>query len=201
VVTNDAHGLLWRDYRLVEVAGAATVASDPGVWYYLHATYGVVLVAGGIALVLGTWLSRPGGDASRGQALALAVGSTPPTGALVARTLRVGPLPTVDFTPLALSVTGVAFGYAFVRLELFGFSPAAARLGRRAAIDDVGVGIVVVDADDRVVELNATAESTPTSRSSRSGPPPPRRSSTDSWTTTGRSLATKPISKVRCACR
>jgi PAS domain S-box-containing protein len=155
--TNDAHHLLWRNYRVVEVAGAATAAYEPGAWYYVHAAYGYVLIGLGLALVLGMVLSR--GDPYRDQVVALVVGSAAPTVANVARTFRLGPYPTVDFTPVALSLTAVMFGYALLRLELFGFSPATRRLGRRAAIDDVGVGVAVVDGQDRVVELNAEAES------------------------------------------
>jgi signal transduction histidine kinase len=157
VATNDLHHLLWRNYRVVEVLGAATAAYDPGAWYYLHAVYGYLLVAAGLAYVVGSWLA--GGTAYRDQVLALLVGSVAPSVAHVARTFRLGPFPTVDFTPLALSVTGVAFGYAFLRLELFGVSPATGRLGRRAAIDDVGVGVAVVDRRGRVVDLNDEAES------------------------------------------
>lgn len=154
--TNGVHGLMWTDYRIVEVLGAATAAYDPGPWYYFHALYGYALVGVGLLLVLGRVLSRD--SLHREQALALALGSTLPTAANLARLLRIGPLPTVDFTPPALAVTGVAFGYAFLRLELFGFSPATRRLGRRAALDDVGVVVAVVAADGRVVDLNAAAE-------------------------------------------
>jgi signal transduction histidine kinase len=155
-VTNGAHGLMWTDYRIVEVLGAATAAYDPGPWFYVHALYGYALISVGLLLVFGRVLSR---DAiHREQAVALVVGSTLPTAANLARLLRIGPLTTVDFTPPALAITGVAFGYAFLRLELFGFSPATRRLGRRAALDDVGVAVAVVAADGRVVDLNAAAE-------------------------------------------
>ncbi|MFB6301874.1 MAG: histidine kinase N-terminal 7TM domain-containing protein [Haloferacaceae archaeon] len=154
--TNGAHGLMWTGYRIVEVLGAATAAYDPGPWFYFHALYGYALIAVGLVLVLGRVLSR---DAlHREQALALAIGSTLPTVANLARVFRLGPLPTADFTPPALAITGVAFGYAFLRLDLFGFSPATRRLGRRAALDDVGVAVAVVSADGRVVDLNAAAE-------------------------------------------
>jgi signal transduction histidine kinase len=59
---------------------------------------------------------------------------------------------------VTLAVTGVLFGVALFRFDLLGLLPATQTLGRRAAIEDVGVGLVVVDTDGRVVEFNAAAE-------------------------------------------
>ncbi|WP_231727765.1 histidine kinase N-terminal 7TM domain-containing protein [Haloferax profundi] len=157
LVTNPIHGLLWSNYRLEPVFGAATVQFDPNLWYYVHAVYGYVIIGAGIVLVVGMLLERL--SRYREQAVALAIGSTAPTVAHVAHTFGLGPFPMVNFTPIALSVTGVTFGYALYRFQLFGLSPATGRLGRRAAIDDVAIGILVLDREGRIVDANAAATS------------------------------------------
>ncbi|WP_416838333.1 histidine kinase N-terminal 7TM domain-containing protein [Haloferax sp. DFSO52] len=157
LVTNPSHGLLWSNYRIVSVFGAATVQFDPNLWYYVHAVYGYVIIGTGIVLIVGMLMERL--SRYREQAVALAIGSIAPTVAHVTHTFGLGPFPMVNFTPIALSVTGVTFGYALYRFQLFGLSPATGRLGRRAAIDDVAVGILVIDRENRIVDANAAARS------------------------------------------
>jgi len=152
----DEVAILWTDYRVVPTWGVATVLFDPGPWFYLHALYGYLLVGTGVLLLAGMLVETAG--TYRDQAVALAVGSAVPTVAHVSRTFRLGPLPAVDFTPVALAITGLAFGYALFRYELLGLVPATRVLGRRAALDDVGVAVVVLDEERRIVELNAAAE-------------------------------------------
>ena len=148
--------LIWTNYRVTPTLGAATVSYDPTLWHYAHAAYGYVLVGAGMALLVDALASHT--RLYRRQTLALVVGSLFPTVAHVKRTFQFGPLVAVDFTPMALSVTGLTFGYALFRFDLFDLVPATSYRGRRGAIDDLGVGVVIVTNDDRVVELNAEAK-------------------------------------------
>ncbi|MFB6128118.1 MAG: histidine kinase N-terminal 7TM domain-containing protein [Halolamina sp.] len=150
--TNSVHGLMWTGYAVEPTLGLATVAFDPGPWFFVHALYGYGLIAVGLLAVVQTVLKQ--GPLYREQTLALVVGSVPPTVFHLKRTFELGPLPYLDFTPLGLAVTGLAFGYALFRFDLLGFVPASRTLGRRAAVDNVGVGIAVVDDDGVVVEVN-----------------------------------------------
>lgn len=153
--TNPQHGLMWTNYRIVEVAGLATVDYDPTIWFYLHAVYGFLLIGLGLA-VLGEVLLRQG-SLYRGQAAALVLGSVVPTVAYLKRIFELEPLPYVDATPLALAFTGVIFMVAFFRLGFMRLVPATQVLGTRAAIDDVGVAVVIVDDEDRLIDLNRAA--------------------------------------------
>jgi signal transduction histidine kinase len=148
--------LMWTNYRVVPTLGAATVMYDPGPWHFAHAAYGYVLVGAGMALLIETLVSQ--GSLYRDQTVALVVGSTVPTVAHVKRTFALGPLAPVDFTPMALAVTGLTFGYALFRFDLFDLVPATSYRGRRTAIEDLGVGVAIVTTDDRLVELNTEAE-------------------------------------------
>jgi signal transduction histidine kinase len=148
--------LIWTNYHVVPTMGAATVSYDPTAWYYAHAVYGYVLVGVGMALLVDTVASQ--GSLYREGTLALVVGSAVPTVAHVKRTVQLGPLAPVDFTPMALAVTGLTFTYALFQFDLFDLVPATSYRGRRAAVDDLGVGVAIVAPDDRVVELNREAE-------------------------------------------
>jgi signal transduction histidine kinase len=157
LVTNDAHHLLWSNFRVVETWGVATVAYDPGPWLYVHVSYGLLLVLAGFAFVAEMVFSRD--PRFRRQGLALTAGAAFPTLAYLKWTFAVPPAAQLDFTPMALAVMGVTFGYALFRFDLLGIVPATRRLGQRAAIDDVGVGLVITDRTGRILEANAEAAS------------------------------------------
>jgi sensor histidine kinase regulating citrate/malate metabolism len=62
--------------------------------------------------------------------------------------------PTVDPTPIAFAVSGVAYLGAISRFELFGKSPAPNWRARQFLFDNIQEGAVVVDRHDVVVEMN-----------------------------------------------
>jgi signal transduction histidine kinase len=156
VATPALQPLVWTDYRIVPTLAAATVSYDPGFWHYAHATYGYVLVGAGTALLVDTLVSH--GSLYRDQTVALVVGSAVPTVAHVKRTFQLGPLAAVDFTPMALAVMGLTFGYALFQFDLFDIVPATSHRGRQTAVEDLGVGVAIVTTDDRLVELNTEAK-------------------------------------------
>ncbi|MFC7098310.1 histidine kinase N-terminal 7TM domain-containing protein [Halobaculum marinum] len=155
VATAPAHGLMWTDYRVAPTFGAATVVFDPGVWFYVHAAFGWAVIGAGMVFLLEPVLSY--GALYRDQGIALIVGAAVSFVAHVKATFFLPPVPALDLTPLTLAITGVLFGFALFRFELQGLLPATQVLGRRAAIEDVGVGLVVVNAEGLVIEFNAAA--------------------------------------------
>ncbi|GAB7094625.1 hypothetical protein JCM30237_17780 [Halolamina litorea] len=156
IVTNDSHGLVWSNYRVVEQLGISISWYDPGVWHWIHVGYGWLLVGIGVALIFELVLSRD--SLYRDQAVALVVGTLVATVTQAKAALFVGPYPGLDLTPVGLGITGLSFGYALFRYQLFGVSPAVGRLGARAALDDVGVGVAIITRNGDVAELNAAAE-------------------------------------------
>ncbi|PSQ07077.1 HTR-like protein [Halobacteriales archaeon QS_6_71_20] len=155
VMTAPTHGLMWTDYRIAPTLGTATVLFDPGVWFYVHAVFGWAVIGVGTVYLLEPVLSY--GARYRDQGVALILGAAVGFAAHVKSVFFLPPLPALDLTPLSLAVTGLLFGFALFRFELQGVLPATQVLGRRAAIDDVGVGLVVVNGNGEVVEFNAAA--------------------------------------------
>jgi len=155
VATAPSHGLMWTDYRIAPTFGTATVLFDPGVWFYVHAAFGWVVIGAGMMFLLEPALSY--GALYRDQGIALILGTAVSFAAHVKAVFFLPPVPALDLTPLTLAVTGVLFGFALFRFRLQGLLPAAQVLGRRAAIDDVGVGLVVVNPEGRLIEFNSAA--------------------------------------------
>ncbi|WP_435063244.1 histidine kinase N-terminal 7TM domain-containing protein [Halobaculum sp. EA56] len=155
VATAPAHGLMWTDYRIAPTFGTATVLFDPGIWFYVHAAFGWVVIGAGMVFLLEPVLSY--GALYRDQGIALILGAAVSFAAHVKAVFFLPPVPALDLTPLTLAITGVLFGFALFRFRLQGLLPATQVLGRRAAIEDVGVGLVVVNAEGRLIEFNSAA--------------------------------------------
>jgi PAS domain S-box-containing protein len=72
--------------------------------------------------------------------------------------LQVGPAPQINFTALVFPVHLAFDAYAFFSRDMFELTPAARRAGERAAIDDLGTAVIIVDDEDRIVNLNDEGE-------------------------------------------
>jgi signal transduction histidine kinase len=89
----------------------------------------------------------------RGQGLALGLGAAVP---LIASLVTVGgfvPHPALDLVPVLFALTGLLFGYAIFRYDLFDLVPVA----RREAFERLPDVVVVFDEDRRIVEINDSA--------------------------------------------
>ncbi|MFB6297678.1 MAG: histidine kinase N-terminal 7TM domain-containing protein [Salinirussus sp.] len=150
-LTNPLHGLVWR--------GASFVAGSPqalelalGPGYFVHIAYAYLAIGAGLVL-LGLAITRS--TLYRRQAGLLILGTVPPTLANVVFTLRVewGPLPAIDFTPMAFVLTGIFFGTALFGFDLLERVP----LARERVFTGTDDGLVVVDGDGEILAANPTA--------------------------------------------
>lgn len=145
VWTNPAHELMWSEPFPPLGRG------EWGPWFLrVHTPYSyAAILAGTGGLIL---------EMVRGQTLRRAQSSILVLGALVPLAVNLvylsNPgLPDLAQTPLAFAFTALVFGWGFLRLRLFQLSP----LALRAAFDAVADGIVMVDEEGRVSDLNPPA--------------------------------------------
>jgi diguanylate cyclase (GGDEF)-like protein len=68
--------------------------------------------------------------------------------------LGFSPFPNADNTPLSFSIAGLAFTYALLRYSLLDILPIA----RHVLIENMSDGVIVVDAQNRLVDINPVAE-------------------------------------------
>jgi signal transduction histidine kinase len=151
VWTNPAHELAWSVLGFDPRTAPMVVDLSFGVGYYAHIAYGYALILAGIVLVLEVSLRRAA--VYRRQAALLAVGTIVPLGANVAFTFGLGPVPAVDLTTFAFTVTGVVFALALFRFDLLNLTPVA----RRNVIEELGDGLLVLDDDGTVTDHNENA--------------------------------------------
>ena len=156
VWTNPWHGLFWADHSFVTVGGL--VVEDPtwGPLFWVAVVYGYVLVA--VAAALLVRLVYQSDYLYTDQSALLLVGIATPFLANVVDVFVFAAPGAIDPTPYAFTVTGVAFGYALFRRQLFDLVPATRQLGRNAALSQLDAGVVIVDNANRIVYCNAAAE-------------------------------------------
>ncbi|HET7323364.1 MAG TPA: histidine kinase N-terminal 7TM domain-containing protein [Halococcus sp.] len=155
VWTNPWHGLVWAESRIVVEGGVATVVQQFGTWYWINLFYTYIFVGVGSFLLLRLVVISD--YLYTDQSLLLAVGTLVPLVANAVSVIGSFPLPGLDLTPFAFTVTGLAFGYALFRRRLFELVPATRRLGRDTAIATLDDGILILDNDYRVIYLNPKA--------------------------------------------
>lgn len=153
--TNPWHQLLWTDQTVHVVDNMAVLVPTYGPLFWINIVYGYGIEFVAIAVLVR--LIYTSDYLYTDQSALLLIGITVPLAANVFEIFVVGATPAVDYTPVTFAVSGLAFGYAVFRRQLFDLIPATRTLGRNEAIGQLDTGIVIVDDDDRVVYANPSA--------------------------------------------
>ncbi|WP_269532070.1 diguanylate cyclase [Chitinimonas sp. BJYL2] len=151
VFTNDAHHWFWRDIWLTP--GEPETQTTHGFYFWVYAAVLYTLVLCNVVLLFRYFWSAPG--LYRHQAALLALGGFLPLGGrLLEDFFAVDLFPHVDNVVLLFLASGICFAIAVFRLGALTLTHIAHNL----VIRHIGVGIVVLDVDQRVVELNPYAQ-------------------------------------------
>ncbi|WP_161542458.1 diguanylate cyclase [Levilinea saccharolytica] len=151
--TNDAHGLVWS--RVTLSAGGATgpLHFEHGPWFWLNVFYTYFLVA-----LSWVWmvqeLRRPLSVHRRQVTLLLGI-STLPVAANLAYLIFRQQLNGLDLTPAGLGLAALVYGLAVAWDSSYVLLPVA----RAALIEALQDGVVVMDAANRILDINPAARS------------------------------------------
>ncbi|SFB92530.1 PAS/PAC sensor signal transduction histidine kinase [Halobiforma haloterrestris] len=145
------HDLIRTSVELVVVDGLAVAEFEFGPAFYLNAAYSYTLLGTALALYLLEML-RTQGRVYRRQCATLVTGMLVPW---VLNALYLRGTTVVDLTGVGLVVTGIAFYASLFWFQLLDLGPIA----RSTVVDEIEHGVVVVDAEGRVVDVNETAVS------------------------------------------
>lgn len=149
--TNDLHHLFWIQVELQTVGSLQLWDSSDGIAFWVHATYSYVLMLAGTFLLLQAMVRSP--RLYKGQAGVLVLSASLP---LLGNMLTVFDLLSLplDLTPFLFSIAGLGIGWALFRFRLLDLVPVA----RSAVVDGMGDGVMVLDAQNRIVDLNPAAQ-------------------------------------------
>jgi PAS domain S-box-containing protein len=151
--TNELHHLYWAEVMLEEIGPFKLIEAAPGIFYWVHVVYSYLLILYGSALLVQMVVRSP--NLYRWQSLAVLFGAVGPLIGDVLSTFRLlSAISWIDLTPFFFTLTGLAMAWAFFRLRLLDIVPVA----RDAVIESMSDGVLVLDADDRIVDVNPVAE-------------------------------------------
>jgi signal transduction histidine kinase len=149
-LTNERHWFHWAAIEDVRTASGSRLIYVGGPWYWIHAGYSYSLILiGTLTLVRG--LRRFPPPYRRQTTLIILGAAVPWAGNLL---YLAGAFPGVDLTPIAFTASGALLTLGIYRYRLFGLVPVA----RDMVVDSMDDGVLVLDSERRIVDLNAAAE-------------------------------------------
>ncbi len=146
--TNEQHGLIWSGFSPSPDGDNLMIyRHGAGFWVGVIGYSYLVMLAGTSLLV---WAVIRFPKTYRRQAGALLAGALIPWGGDWFYTLGLSPLRGLELTPLLLTGAGVGFAVSLFQFQLFALVPVA----RGALIEMMTEGVLVLDAEGRLLDLN-----------------------------------------------
>src|SRR6266700_3452908 len=155
VGTNQFHGLIESNIRLDTSGSFTALEVTYGVWYWINIAYSYLLLFVGAILIC--MLIQSLVRSARlylGQAVALLIAVVAPWVGNALTIFGLNPFPKLDLTPFAFTVTGVAMASSLFLFRLLDIIPVA----REAVIESMRDAVIVLDEQNRIVDLNPAAQ-------------------------------------------
>jgi len=151
ILTNELHQLFWTKLTLSPEGGFLLLNNVNGPWFWVHAIYSYTLIMLGLVLIVRALLRWPA--QYRGQMIWILLATLTPFIANVITVFHIIPV-LIDLTPFAFTVTGIGLAFALFRHRLLDIAPIA----RDTVVDGMKDGMIILDANRRVVDINRAAQ-------------------------------------------
>ncbi len=152
VFTTQMHGLVWNQIGIIYTPLFSALDISHGPWFWVHSLYSYVLLLGG-AVIMFHSLGRTKGLYRR-QAAALVVAVLAPWIGNAIYLLRLSPIPHLDITPFAFTITLLAMAWSILGFQFIDLAPIA----REVLIDQWQDGMIVLDRQNRISDINPAAQ-------------------------------------------
>jgi diguanylate cyclase (GGDEF)-like protein/PAS domain S-box-containing protein len=151
--TNQYHGFIYRSLKIVQETGFVMMELTRGPWYFLNIIYSYTVIAVGFLLM--SRAARRLGPLYRHQYRLILVASVLPWAGNVFNELHFNASSNLDLAPLTFGLSGIIFVFAILRTHFMDLIPVA----RSHLIENMRDGVMVLDAQNRVVDINPAMES------------------------------------------
>jgi len=151
VWTNGYHSLIYEDAWVDFSQGYPALEIVRGLWYWVNVAYSYTLVSIATLLVIEAFIHST--KLYRKQALVLLIGALIPWIANLAYMMGLHSVPYLDTTPLAFLFTGLAAAIGLFYFGLLDIMPVA----RNIVIENMSEGIIVLDGNNRILDMNSAA--------------------------------------------
>jgi signal transduction histidine kinase/CheY-like chemotaxis protein/PAS domain-containing protein len=149
--TNQYHGLIWKDYSSIN-PDTNLMEYHYGLWFWIGIVgYAYILLFWGTILLIRSVISL--NKHYMGLMLLILLGLVLPWIGSLVYSLKINPIPGLDLSRIAFTITGMILLFAVLRLRLLDLSPIA----RELVIDSMPDGMIVVDVNNQVIDINKPA--------------------------------------------
>jgi PAS domain S-box-containing protein len=153
VWTNEAHHLVWAHAEVHQDGPFPWLHVSYGVWFWVHVAFSYACLLGGTVSLVLVLIRSP--QLYRQQAAALLTGMLAPWVGNALYVFDLNPAAPLDLTPFAFTISGLALSWGLFRFRLLDVVPVA----HEAVVAGMSDGVIVLDAQNRVVEINPAAQS------------------------------------------
>lgn len=148
VATNSLHGWMWTN-----ISSPSGIKVIYGPWHLFSSSYSYLLFLAGILLLLFNLAETSPGY--RRQGIIILLAGLIPWFANLLQIVDIYPRAAPNPTPLAFIVSSLVFFWGLFRLNLLEIMPVA----QRVVIEQMADGLILLEAQDRIIQVNPTAES------------------------------------------
>lgn len=150
--TNEAHNLVWSHFVMDTDGPFSVLIASHGAWFWVHSAFSYTCLLGGTVLLFRMVTNLP--DLYRWQAGLMLLGVLAPwiSNGLYLSGLSL--IPHLDLTPFAFTLTGLTVAWNLFRFRFLDVVPVA----RRAIVEGMSDGVVVLDNQNRIVDFNPAAQ-------------------------------------------
>lgn len=150
-LTTKWHGLIWSEYHLDWQGDFFGFGVVYGIWFWVHFVYSYAMLLTGAVFLIRSLINRQG--LYRGQVFAMLVAVFAPWVGNFLYFTGNSPIPYLDLTPFALTVTVAALAWAVFGFRLVDIVP----LARDRVVETLSDGMIVLDVGNRIVDINPAA--------------------------------------------
>ena len=146
--TNDWHGLVWNSFT---PSANNLLIYGHGAWFWIFAAYEYLMIAVGVIILVWAFIRSP--RQFHRQIGTLIAGSSMPILGNVIYITGLSPVPGLDLTPVMFTLTGLTLTVGIFKFRLFSLIPVA----RDALVESMSDGVLVLDEQNRIVDINPAA--------------------------------------------
>jgi len=152
ILTNGWHFQFWQQYETEIIDGLVQTNFGFDTLFWVHTAYSYLMLFVGAVILIRAVVSSP--QLYRGQIGLILIGAIMPFVGNILFLSQLNPFPEyVDFTATAFVATGIPIGWALYRFRLMDIVPVA----RATVFDNMVDGVLVVDSETRIVDINDAA--------------------------------------------
>ena len=149
--TNEYHDLLWKEIYIPENAVNHVAIYDHGFWFVIHIGFSYFVLVIGTYWLIKALLNAP--RKKRGQATVIFISMVISWASNIIYVLGFSPVKGLDITTLSFTFVALVLTWMIFGNRLFDLIPIA----RNALVDNMTDGVIVLDPDDRVIDINPAA--------------------------------------------